>query len=314
MLSRQTIEAYVQRILYPLIKLLIHHGITESHFSRIARTVYVKVGAEKIEFDANEQQQLIDDSSSSVTSLTPASSRPTAARISVITGVPRKAIPAILEDSLPNTPDDEWYRHRCGQILSDWWKQPQYLNSSGAPIAIPLTTDDKSAPSFENLVALSGTDLSYHAVLEEFKAAGAIQEIQKGKRKGLLDVKTKIFRRRGISDKVFADVADTYYNVGQSILNAMIKDDPNITEGTVATLRADPKRAHVLLKRLRDGAESYLRSQQAQIESYELSEAESSATETVRIGLGVYVFKGDEMAQSQYFIKALEEALKVSNQ
>lgn len=313
MLNRSTIESYVQRILYPLIKLLIHHGITESHFSRIARTVYVKVGAEKIEREAEEQQKLVDDSSSSVTSLTPISTRPTAARISVITGVPRKAIPSILDDALPNTPDDEWYRHRCGQILSDWWKHPEYLNNRGAPIAIPLNADDSSLPSFENLVAMSGTDLSYHAVLEELKAAGAVQEIQKGKRKGLLDVKTKIFRRRGISDETFASVADTYYNVGQSILNAMIKDDPNITEGTVATLRADPKRAHILLKRLRDGTDAFLRSQKAQIESYEVSESDADAT-TVRVGLGVYVFTGDEMAESQYFLKALEEALKVSNE
>jgi hypothetical protein len=214
---------------------------------------------------------------------------------------------------MPDTPDDEWYRHRCGQILSNWWKQPQYLNSRGSPVAIPITSDDKSSPSFENLVAMSGTDLSYHAVLEELKAAGAVEEIQKGRRKGWLEAKSKIFRRRGMSDETFAAVADTYYNVGQSILNAMVKDDPNITEGTVSSVSVDREQAPVLLRRFRENAESFLRSQSTQLEPFEIHDSDSDA-DAVRVGVSVYVFSGDEMAESKYFVKALEEALKVSNE
>ncbi len=43
------VEAAIQRMLYPVVKLLMEYGVSESDFSRLTRIMYVKVAAENIE-------------------------------------------------------------------------------------------------------------------------------------------------------------------------------------------------------------------------------------------------------------------------
>lgn len=289
MLNRATIEAAVQRMLYPLVSFLIDHGVTEAHFSHIARTVFVKVGAEKISQDnrdAGGKQKQRD---------------PTASSIAVLTGVPRKKIDELLHESPGSVTDDEWYRHRCAKVLSQWWSTPEYLDRKGNPIVIPITGE---APSFEALALMSGKDVYFKYILDELKSAGSLVE----REDGTLQVKEKIFRRSGFSEETLQSIADSYYNLGATIREAKLSNNESVYQEEVFTLRADARQAAVLLRQIRESTSKFLSKEKDRIDQNSLSE--NDALPAVRIGVGAYVFKDDEMAESKFFARPLEGELE----
>ncbi|MBU2676733.1 MAG: hypothetical protein KJP16_06570 [Gammaproteobacteria bacterium] len=291
MLDRATIEAALMRMLYPLVSFLIDHGVTESHFSHVARKVFVKAGAEKISQENRSAAGKQRD--------------PTASAVAVLTGVPRKKIDELLYDSSESVADDEWYRHRCAKVLSQWWGTAEYLDDKGTPITIRLTGD---APSFEALAQMSGKDIYFKYILDELKSAGSVIELEDG----TLQVQEKIFRRSGYSEETLQSIADTYYNLGATIREAKLSDNKSVYQEEVFTLRAKPEQAAVLLRQIRESTGKFLSKEKDRLDQNSLAE---DAGEAVRIGVGAYVFKDDEMAQSKFFARPAEgEDKKVSNE
>ncbi|MGB5335381.1 MAG: DUF6502 family protein, partial [Woeseiaceae bacterium] len=266
MINRATIEVAVQRMLYPLISFLIDYGVTEGHFSRLVRRMFVKVGAEKIRKEQGSDTKV------------------TASHIAVMTGVPRKDVKALLHEYPDGVEDDQWYRNRCALVLRDWWGTPAYLDNKGVPIRIPVKGKGKT---FESLAHLSGTDIYYRSILEELISVGAVVQDDDE----MLEVKEKFFQRSGVNEKTLQQIADTYYDLGSAITAYLLGGDKQVKIKGTFTLDADPEKAKVTLGQLRAHGDAMLSYAEDSMKINEVDESDKTGPR-MRVGIGYYVYKG----------------------
>lgn len=292
--ARSRIEAAVSRCLYPIVKLLLEYGVSEAHFQNIARSVYVKVAAENIEKSDGQ-----------------VGNKATATRIAVMTGIPRNAIKPIL-DSRHVIAQDEWYRHLCADVLTAWHTTTDYVDNSGNPLPIPF---EGPAPSFEALTQAeekrSRSSVSMHAILDELKLVGAVEEVPAEPDKPddgptLLVARTKIFRRVGSKLEDLESAMDSLYNLASSQREIMLNNSKQVLVGDVVSLDASKEESKVLLRMFRDGAESLLKTQKATMNRKKSKHSDDPA-EKRRVGIGVYVYADDEMKESPYFAATIDE-------
>jgi len=234
----------------------------------------------------------------------------TAQRISVMTGVPRHAIKPILDDKNV-IGQDEWYRNLCAAVLTDWHNKKGYYDSRGNPLPIPFAGPP---PSFEALVDGDGekgrADISPHAVLDELKLVGAVEEVpvdeSDPESETRLLAKQSIFRRVGSNIEDLQAAMDDLNNMMSAKFELMVDEEALVYSGDVLTVEADKKSSHILLRQLIRSAETWLGSSKTKMETRKVDSDDASA-ETRRIGVGVYVYADDRMAESKYFSTSIEE-------
>jgi len=138
------------RILTPLVRILLRHGVSCGAFEEILRRVYVDVADR--EFGMQGRKQSVS-------------------RISVITGLNRKEVkrlrdlPPIEESRL-----DERY-NRAARVISGWLEDPAFQDRKGDPDCLPLEGDR----SFIALVKQFSGDMPPRAVADELLRVGAME-------------------------------------------------------------------------------------------------------------------------------------------
>ena len=147
----------VTRLLIPLVRILLRYGVTYAAFVDISKRVYVRVAARDFQIAGRKQS---------------------AARISVLTGLPRKDVARLLviaDDDLAIAGE----RHsRIARVLSGWRNDPRYCDARGRPAALPF---DDDGPSFSELVRRYGGDVTARATLDELLRVGALQKLRDGR-------------------------------------------------------------------------------------------------------------------------------------
>ncbi len=132
------------RVLRPIIRLLIRHGIRYDEFADVARGAFV--------------ESAIRDGSKGA-------SRPTRERVALITGIPRQRVDHYVDDeaALPTT--DPTPTRLMSELLHKWHTDPQYLDRDRAPLELEF--DAHSGPSFKRLVAQINTSADPYLALDE---------------------------------------------------------------------------------------------------------------------------------------------------
>ena len=146
----KALSAAILRMLRPLVRLLLRHGISYGTFADLAKWVYVDV-ADK-EFNVPGRKQ-------------------TVSRVSVITGLSRKEVARIQSIE---TPDDEavvQQYNRAARVISGWLRDERFSNADGVPAVLPLEGDD----SFASLVKDYSGDMPARAILDELVRVKAIE-------------------------------------------------------------------------------------------------------------------------------------------
>ena len=325
MTAKSQIVAFVERIMYPIVKTLIDIGITAPEFSRIVKRVYAKVMAGKLERDIaaekakaeaiaakmrdeGKSEEEIEHNVSTILQ----TRRVTASRISLPTGIPRKEIPHLLAESTEDIGEDEWYRNRCDKVLSTWHKSAEYTNSRGKPRALVESKEEAERrgedASFESLVEEAGQDLSPHALLDELIATNSIERTARGRLKPI----KRRYERLGLDADALQQKADTIYDHIEAINAKLRGQDPSIDEGAVFSIDIDAEQVPVLLNRIRGLHNQNLQS----AENYLLQAARKSkgrSGKKVKITFGSYINRGDEMRESKYFSTVRSEDRKAAN-
>ena len=286
----------MERGLYPIVRLLIEYGVSESAFNRIARSVFVKVAAENIENGPAEVGQ-----------------RATATRIALMTGIPRGAIKPIL-DSKTIIGQDEWYRHLCADVLNGWFSTSAYIDERGSPIAIPFAGE---APSFEALVAQldkkSRSDVSPHAILDELKHVGCVEELpineEDPEGATMLYARERNFRRVGSQIEDLEAAMDGLFNYMTAKHEVMVNGSESLVALEELVLDANPDYVHLLLNTLRTRAKEVIGSARSQMDlpQNQLPPG-ADPSDGARAGLGVYVFSEDALKKSRFFATTVDEA------
>lgn len=145
----KALSAAILRMLRPLVRLLLRHGISYGTFADLAKWVYVDV-ADK-EFNVAGRKQ-------------------TVSRVSVLTGLSRKEVSRI---QAIKTPDDEavvQQYNRAARVISGWLRDEQFTTADGEPAVLPLEGNN----SFAELVKAYSGDMPARSILDELVRVKAV--------------------------------------------------------------------------------------------------------------------------------------------
>jgi Family of unknown function (DUF6502) len=151
----RVLDAAVRRLLRPLVRLLLRHGVPFDGFAAMARRVYVEV--------ALHDFALPDKKVS-------------ASRASILTGLNRKEVARLMAESADGATELSERYNRATRVLTAWARDPEFLDASGQPRALP----DEGAVSFATLVKRHSGDMPARAVLDELLRVGAVQRTEDG--------------------------------------------------------------------------------------------------------------------------------------
>ncbi len=146
-----TLSAAVQRLLEPLVGILLQHGVAHGAFAEMAKQVYV---------DVAEAQGGVGGRKVSTS------------RVSVVTGLTRKDVARLRQADRASGAAAATRYHRAARVVTAWIREPAYLDSDGEPRVLPM---DGDTPSFRALVKSSAGDVPARAVLDELEHAGTVE-------------------------------------------------------------------------------------------------------------------------------------------
>ena len=163
------------RMLQPLVRILIRHGISHVEFSELAKRAYV---------DMCYQHFSLPGRSKSVS------------RVAVLFGLSRKEVvrltQALKSDQLC---DDDIRRpiNRASRTIGGWLQDKNYQDEQGKPLELII---NNGSPSFKSLVKTYSGDVTYGAILDELLRIGAVEVIANSKvrliAKGYVPAKTDL--------------------------------------------------------------------------------------------------------------------------
>ncbi len=141
------------RVLRPLVRILMRHGMSSVEFSEISRWVFVDVAMSDAQFALPQRRQ-------------------SKSRVAVLTGLSRKEVLRLTEMSSPDEAQDFASSNRAARVLTGWTENPMFSDDKDQPRALALK---KGAPSFADLVRMYSGDMPYRVVLDELIRSGAVE-------------------------------------------------------------------------------------------------------------------------------------------
>jgi len=145
-----TLQKAVMRVLSPLVRLMLRHGVSHGEFSTWAKQAYVTEAAQH--FGLNEKT-------------------PTVSRMAIVTGINRKEVKRLLE--LPADIKPSIAKHnRALRVVTGWLQDAKYQKNDGTPADLTYgDTDD----TFNELVRRYGGDVPARALLDELERVGTVK-------------------------------------------------------------------------------------------------------------------------------------------
>lgn len=139
----------VTRLLAPLARLLLRHGVSHAEFSTWAKTAFIKQAVEH--FGVRNK-------------------KPSVSRVAIVTGINRKEVKRVLE--LPEESDNQNAKqNRATRVVTGWLQDADYCDNKGNPR--PLDYGEVGC-AFNDLVKKYGGDVPARAVLDELLRVGTV--------------------------------------------------------------------------------------------------------------------------------------------
>lgn len=149
---QKTLATTVSRMLRPLVRVLLRNGIAYGSFAELARRVYVDVA---------------------YSDFAPPGKKQTVTRVSALTGLTRKDVKRLLENSSAGQPDSEQRYNRAVRVISGWVNDAEFQTDGGRPATLPLEGD---SGSFSALVRKYSGDVTTQSMLAVLEAASSISK------------------------------------------------------------------------------------------------------------------------------------------
>ncbi len=151
--SHNALVAAIFRLLRPLVRLLLRHGIPYGVMADVVKQVYVDVAFKEFGLPGRKQS---------------------VSRVSVITGLSRKEVARLRQ--IDRWDDDEAVQqyNRAARVISAWVREPEFHDASGRPALLPVEGDNMS---FSELVRRYSGDMPVRAILDELLRVRAIEQL-----------------------------------------------------------------------------------------------------------------------------------------
>lgn len=157
MKTQNAIFAATLRILRPIVRLLLRHGVPFGTFADLVKRIYVEIALDEFGIPGRKQ---------------------THSRASILTGLSRKEVLRVTRLSRPDDTEAGDRYHRASRVISGWLRDERYGDGTGNPAALPL---EGEGPTFTDLVKAHSGDVPARAMLDELVRVGAAERTENGK-------------------------------------------------------------------------------------------------------------------------------------
>ena len=260
------------RLLRPLARIMLRHGLSTYDFSRIANIAFVRAAGDIL----REQGKPVSFS-----------------RVSAITGLHRHVVSDIVNSPDVGDPesstDKDYRRNRLARVLTGWYESPRYTDSNGLPLVL---TPDGPHPSFASLVREFSGDIYPGIILDELREVGAIA-LQK-------DGNIRVLARRYSGGGAEAASIEHLGNVARDVFstlehNLVHPPDMQRYDDTVVSLRLDRAALPLFRRLLRQRGAAFLED----IEGWVAEHERPHSQDGVRAGVIVQMFVDEEPKKSE---------------
>jgi hypothetical protein len=152
----QVLSAAVLKLLRPLVRVLLRHGMAYGTFAELARKAYVEEG-----FALSGES----------------GKRATVSSVSALTGLTRKETKRLRELRLVDDEASSQRYSRAIRVISGWTGDPRFQTAAGEPAVLPM--DGKTA-SFSTLVKEFSGDIPPAAMLSVLESSGTVAVTEQG--------------------------------------------------------------------------------------------------------------------------------------
>jgi len=251
------------RLLRPLARIMLRHGLSTYDFSRMANIAFVRAAGDIL----REQGKPVSFS-----------------RVSAITGLHRHVVSDIVNspsgDGPHSSADKEYRRNRLARVLTGWFENPRYTDSDGRPMLLKL---DGPEPSFSSLVRAFSGDIYPRIILDELLEVGAVRVLKDGSVKAL----SRRYSSGGAEPAAIQHLGIVARDVFNTLEhNLATPAEQRLYDDTVVSLKLDRAALPLFRRLLRQRGAAFLED----VEGWVAEHEKSDAGETVRAGVTVQMF------------------------
>lgn len=175
------------KLLRPLVRILLRHGITYAELSEVVKTVFVEQAAREFRVPGKKMSK---------------------ARIAIVTGLTRKEVQRLSRLEKKERYTQKTNLSRIGRVLSGWHTDPDFTGPYGMPLEVRYDSDIPADATFVQLVQRYSGDMTPRAMLDELLRVGAVIETDQ--------TWFKVVRREYVPEKLAPDFLE---RVGRGVHN-----------------------------------------------------------------------------------------------
>lgn len=259
----KTMSRAVQKLMRPLVRILLRNGVAYGTLAELVRKTYVDVAYRDF---------------------APKGKKQTVSRVSVLTGLTRKEVRRLQESGAGDIKLEQARYNRAIRVISGWRNDSTYLDDSGKPCVLPLEGD---GPSFAGLVKEYSGDIPTMAMLTMLQESGSVS---------VDGQQVRLVRNAYVPGK---DAADKIEILGVDVFELISTIDHNLIAGPdalrfqrkVAYDNVDPRAVSKLRVMSSKMAQTLLEQLDRQYASHEAAEGDGQAGKY--ISLGIYFYEQD---------------------
>lgn len=271
---KETTMAALERVVDPLVCLMIDAGITVSELCRLVRERAVR---------------------SAATRVTRESGRRSNSRVAIVTGLARAEVARILnvEDVSIGA---RQVQHPARRVLAAWYDNRRFLGANGDPAVLPIFGRRRS---FEQLVAMHSGGIPVRAMLDQLAQINAV-EILAGQR---VKAKSRVPIFKGMTSTAIANVGERAGDLlGTLSSNLRAATDP-LFEETAVLNDVDIAAIPLVRRQLAEQGAAFIDGAASLLNRSRLKQRRSILTGSgqCRVGVTVYYFQ-DAMASDGNFV------------
>jgi hypothetical protein len=252
-----------RHLLVPVVRLLQRSGVAWAEFAELSKEVYVDVAGRDYGLQG----------------------RPTnAARVAMITGLSRREVTRVRKTLAGVEAPKQSPGSSIAQVLSGWHLDPDFLNADGNPKRLPANGDDAS---FATLLKRYAGDTPHGALTKELEKLELIAEVEPG----LYEVRAREYIRSPLDPDMLRQVGVALHDHGMTLAHNVDgeRTEPPRFEGMATNPRIPGRHAEAFRKYLDQRGQAFLEEIDAWLAKHQVNETESSESESVRLGAGVYL-------------------------
>jgi hypothetical protein len=248
----------------PIGKIMLQGNFAVADFIRAAKLAYIRVA---------------------ISHLFPAGARVNVSRLSVVTGLTRKEVAALVSRSgdQQNKSFASLKKQRALRVLNGWTIDPRFRGSLGEPAKLSPRGERRS---FALLVKLYGGDVTPNSVLRELERMRAVRQTKSGH----LLLRAVPDKRR--SSERLTELAQVFADLANTLLSHAPNRSTPESFGFRDSLLATPDQAARFERVFSNRAAVMLEGADQWFEGQKERTGTSRGSGRFRVGIGVYLIKG----------------------